>query len=76
METAKVTIDGECQTVRLPKGIRLSGTVVTVRQEGEAVVLEPAKPATWPSGFFDKIHVADPSFARPAQGQLPPVKTL
>jgi hypothetical protein len=49
---------------------------VFVRQDGESVVLEPAKPKTWSKGFFESIHVTDPAFERPEQGQLPPVKNL
>jgi antitoxin VapB len=30
--------------VRLPKAFRFEGTEVTVRREGEAVILEPVKP--------------------------------
>ena len=29
-----------------------------------------------PEGFFDSIHVMDPEFERPEQGQLPPGKKL
>ena len=76
METAIVTRDGECQTVRLPKGYHLSTATVTVRHEGEAIVLEPMKPKDWPPDFFDSIHISDPAFARPDQGQSPPVKSL
>ncbi len=75
METATVTVEGDRQTVRLPKGFRLPQTVF-VRQEGDCVVLEPARPKSWPSGFFESIHVTDPAFERPEQGQLPPVKGL
>ena len=75
METATVILDGDCQTVRLPKSVHLP-TNVFVRQDGESVVLEPAKPKNWPEGFFDSIHVTDPAFERPEQGQLPPVKNL
>lgn len=75
METAIVTVEGGRQTVRLPKSVHLP-TNVFVRQDGESVVLEPAKPKTWPEGFFDSIHVTDPAFERPEQGQLPPVKNL
>lgn len=75
METATVTLEGDRQTVRLPKGVHLPPTVF-VRQDGDAVVLEPAKSRTWPDGFFDSIHVTDPAFERPEQGQLPPVKDL
>ena len=75
METAAVTVEGDHQTVRLPKSVHLPPTVF-VRQDGDSVVLEPAKPKSWPVGFFDSIHVADPAFERPEQGQLPPVKGL
>jgi len=75
METATVIREGDCQTIRLPKSICLPATVF-VRQEGDAVVLEPAKPKSWPEGFFDSIHVADPAFERPEQGRLPPLKNL
>jgi len=48
----------------------------TVIHEGEAIGLEPLKPKAWPEGFFDSIHITDPAFLRPDQGQLPPVKPL
>jgi virulence-associated protein VagC len=73
METATVTVEGDRQTVRLPRSVHLPSTVF-VRQDGESVVLEPAKPKTWPEGFFDSIHVTDPAFERPEQGQLPPAE--
>jgi len=76
METATVTREGECQTIRLPKGFHLSTPTVGVRQEGEAIVLEPLKPKGWPEGFFDSIHITDPLFERPEQGQLPALKSL
>src|SRR5437879_4071015 len=64
METATVIVEGGCQTVRLPKSVHLPATVF-VRQDGDAVVLEPAKPKTWPKGFFESIHISDPAFERP-----------
>ena len=45
-----------------------------MRQDGDAVVLEPARPKSWPEGFFDTIHITDPAFERSDQGQLPPAK--
>lgn len=75
METVTVTVEGDRQTVRLPKSVHLPSTVF-VRQDGDTVVLEPARPKTWPEGFFDSIHVTDATFERPEQGQLPPVKSL
>ena len=74
MATATVIHEGDCQTVRLPKGFHFSTTTVVVRHEGEAIVLEPLKPKIWPEGFFDSIHITDPAFSRPDQGQPPPVK--
>jgi virulence-associated protein VagC len=76
METATVIHEGECQTVRLPKGFHLSTATVSVRHDGESIVLEPLKPKAWPEGFFDSIHIADAAFTRPDQGHLPPVKSL
>jgi virulence-associated protein VagC len=75
METATVTLEGGRQTVRLPRSVHLPSTVF-VRQAGDAVVLEPARPKTWPAGFFGSIHVTDPVFERPEQGQLPPFNDL
>ena len=68
METATVILEGECQTVRLPKGFNLSTTTVGVRHEGEAIGLVPLKPKACPPGFFDSIHITDPTFSRPDTG--------
>jgi virulence-associated protein VagC len=63
METASVIVEGRRQIVRLPKSVHLPEKVF-VRQEGDAVVLEPARLTTWPKGFFDSIHISDPAFDR------------
>jgi len=76
METTTVITDGESQTVRLPKGYHLPTPTVQIRHEGETIVLEPLKPKAWPAGFFDEIHITDPTFDRPEQGLLPAVKRL
>jgi virulence-associated protein VagC len=76
METAIVILEGDRQTVRLPKSVHLPTPTVAVRHEGETVVLEPIKPTKWPENFFDSIHISDPSFDRPSQGELPPVNPL
>lgn len=67
--------EGDCLTVRLPKNTGLPG-VVSLRRQGDAVVLAPIKPEKWPLGFFDEIHISDPEFQRPEQGTLHPIKTL
>jgi virulence-associated protein VagC len=76
METANVIQEGDCQTVRLPKGFHIATATVGVRHDGEAIVLEPLKPKSWPAGFFEAIHITDPEFTRPDQGQLPQVKPV
>lgn len=76
METATVILEGDRQTVRLPKSVHLPTSTVNVRHDGESVVLEPIKPTAWPENFFDSIHISDSSFDRLPQGKLPPVKPL
>ena len=76
METATVISDGDVQTVRLPKGYHLPTPTVQVRHEGQAIVLEPLRPTVWPTGFFEQIHISDPTFIRPGQGTLPPIKPV
>ncbi|HEX4198874.1 MAG TPA: AbrB/MazE/SpoVT family DNA-binding domain-containing protein [Caulobacteraceae bacterium] len=41
--TAKLFQHGGSQAVRLPKAFRFEGAEVSVRREGEAVILEPIK---------------------------------
>jgi virulence-associated protein VagC len=78
MSTAEIFDIGECQAVKLPAEFHIDGELVSIRREGNAVILEPVSslasvPDAWPEGFFDEIHIADPKFVRPDQGHLPPV---
>ncbi|QUD86806.1 antitoxin [Phenylobacterium montanum] len=41
---AKLFQHGGSQAVRLPKAFRFEGTEVSIRKEGEAVILEPVPP--------------------------------
>jgi len=52
MGTAKLFRNGRSQAVRLPKEFRFEGDEVSVRREGEAVILEPSKPRSWPKGYW------------------------
>jgi hypothetical protein len=74
METATVNVEGPPSRPSA-KSVHLPATVF-VRQDGDAVVLEPVKLNAWPEGCFDSAHVTDAAFERPEKGQLPPVKTL
>ncbi len=62
--TAKIFKNGRSQAVRLPKEFRLKGTEVSIRKEGEKVILEPLEKNQWPEGFWD-IFTPDPDFQIP-----------
>ena len=60
LATAKLFQHGGSQAVRLPKAFRFEGTEVTVRRDGEAVILEPVKKKRQPTreemdAFWAKI---------------------
>jgi antitoxin VapB len=76
MKTTKVLRADGAQLVKLPEEFHVEADTVAIRRQGEAIVLEPVKAATWPPDFFDRIHIDDPAFARPPQGQVPPAPML
>ena len=76
MKTAERIETDSGQAVRLPDEFRFNTDRVTIRREGDAVVLEAPKRTTWPDGFFGAIVIHDPAFERPAQGSMPPAPRL
>lgn len=76
MKTAEVVDIGGMQVVRLPEEFQFDSRVVSIRREGEALILEPLRATAWPNGFFEAIRIEDPRFARPDQGPMPPVPSL
>jgi virulence-associated protein VagC len=64
MGIAEIVHVGGGQAVRLPEEFQFDTKNVSIRREGEAVILEPVKPATWPEGFFEAIRIDDPKFVR------------
>ncbi len=62
--TAKLFKNGRSQAVRLPKAFRFEGTEVTIRKQGEKVILEPLKKLKWSPGFWD-IFSTDSEFDVP-----------
>jgi hypothetical protein len=65
--TAKLFKNGRSQAVRLPKEFRFEGDEVSVRREGDAVVLEPLRARTWPRGYWRRwgkatldLHLIEP----------------
>ena len=52
---AKLFQNGRSQAVRLPKAFRFKGDEVSVRREGDAVILEPVKKRGWPKGYWRRV---------------------
>lgn len=46
---AKLFTHGRSQAVRLPKAFRFEGTEVSIRKEGDRVILEPVRPRKVPT---------------------------
>ena len=71
--TAKLFTHGGSQAVRLPKAFRFEGTEVSVRKEGDAVILEPVKvqQESWEE-FWAKLDAirGDESLAYPPRDDL------
>jgi len=69
MATAKIFRSGNCQAVRLPKEFRFPpGTdEVTVRRQGDRIVLEPLEREEWPEEFWQAFGAMSDDFDRPAQ---------
>jgi len=55
---------------------RFADDTVSVRKEGDAVILEPFKSNTWPAGFFEAIRIDDLALVRPPQGETPPAPAI
>ena len=52
---AKIFQNGRSQAVRLPQEFRFSGDEVSIRREGNAVILEPIKRDAWPRGYWTRL---------------------
>ena len=71
---AKLFWTGRSQAVRLPKEFRFEGDSVTVRREGNAVILEPDR--GWPEGWVESFSGFPQDFKRPPQGRQPKRRKL
>jgi len=61
VQRAKLFANGRSQAVRLPKAFRLPGDEVSIRREGNRIILEPIGEGPvdakgWPIGFWDDIR--------------------
>jgi len=55
---AKVFRNGRSQAVRLPKEFRVEGDEVSVRREGDAIILEAIPRSAWPRGYWERLREA------------------
>ena len=59
---ARLFRNGRSQAVRLPKEFRFPGEEVSVRREGEAVILEPIEATRWPRGYWQRLAEMRPDY--------------
>jgi virulence-associated protein VagC len=71
MQTVEIVETSMGQTVRLPAEFHFETPTVSIRRQGDAVILEPVRPSQWPEHFFEDIRIDDPAFVRPEQGTTP-----
>lgn len=70
--TAKLFWNGRSQAVRLPKAFRFEGDAVSIRRQGNAVVLEPLAPAKDEWTWLDEFPADfDPEFEKHALEEVP-----
>ena len=70
--TEIISIDGR-QAVALPDDFRFGTDTVSIRKDGDRVIIEPIRPNQWPVGFFEAIRVDDQALVRPCQGSGRPL---
>jgi virulence-associated protein VagC len=76
MKTVEIVETDKGPAVPLPEEFRFATRTVSIRRDGDAVILEPIKPSRWPEGFFDANRINDPAFVRPEQGPTPTAPRL
>jgi virulence-associated protein VagC len=65
VQTVKILKTSTGQAVPLPAEFQFETPTVSIRRQGDAVILESVRPDQWPLDFFDDIQIADSGFARP-----------
>jgi virulence-associated protein VagC len=73
MQTVELVETDTGQIVPLPAEFRFDTPRVSIRRQGDALVLEPVRPSQWPAHFFEDIRIEDAAFVRPDQGLTPHV---
>ena len=76
MKMVQVMNSQNCQAIELLPEFRFTVDRLSIRREGDAIILEPLRDADWPEGFFEDIRVDDPAFERTEQGSTPAAPAL
>ncbi len=76
MKTIEIVETGNGQSVPLPEEFRFRTKTISIRRQGDAVILEPIASSHWPKHFFEDIRIDDLAFVRPNQGSIPPAPQL
>ena len=71
MSTAKIFWSGNSQAVRLPREFRFARDTeeVSIRREGERIILEPVQVEEWPEEFWQAFGAVPEDFERPPQNR-------
>jgi len=64
----RVFKSGNSMAVRIPRRFGAKEGEVSIERVGKRWIVEPVLPERWPRGFFRKVRIEDPGFARPEQG--------
>lgn len=64
--TTKVFRSGNSLAVRLPKELELPCGPVSIRRDGDRIVIEEIEGAGWPAGFFESVRIDREDFGREA----------
>jgi len=69
LATTKIFRSGNSQAVRIPKEYRFAPEMdeVSIRREGDQVILEPLKRQEWPEEFWEAFGEMPEDFERPRQ---------
>lgn len=70
VQRARVFWSGRSQAVRLPKAFRFEGDAVSIRREGQTVILEPIAKRPWPPRYWESFGPVAKDFRVPKP--LPP----
>lgn len=64
MKTAQVIYFEGQQAIQLPPEFTVRADALAIRKDGDAIVLEPIKPADWPAGLNRSPTIRGRDFAR------------